>query len=73
MTARKRLKHVRLSTYQLHVRMDRVDRGVFELVVSDQIAPLKHELLFADSNRDAIRQFSSYLDNNFPQQDKGQS
>lgn len=67
MTAlRKRIKHVQLADHQLHARMDRVDRGTFELVVSDKIAPVRCALLYADTNREAIRKFRSYLQTNYP-------
>ncbi len=63
---RKRIKHMRLSKYQLHVVMDRVDRDIFELTVSDVVAPIKHSLVYASTKRDAIRQFQQYVHHNYP-------
>lgn len=66
MIQRRRVRHRSLVKYKRHVVMDRVDNGLYEIVVADDVAPLAHKMVYADSKRDAIKQFQSYIDFNFP-------
>lgn len=68
MNSRKRIKHVRLKTNGMFVSLDRLDViGLYELVVSDNVGPIKFVLISTISCRDAKRQFTNWIHQNYPQ------
>jgi hypothetical protein len=61
-------KRRELQHHKVNACLAKVDRSSYELTISDPQTqlPLTQRMLFADSRRDAVRQFSDWLDLHFP-------
>jgi len=62
------IKHVKLTSQPLHASLSAIDTRSYQLTISDIATktPIKQVTLFADSRRDAVRQFSSWLTRHYP-------
>lgn len=65
---KRRIKVVRLRDYSLTAEMHYLERDIFEVSVSDEVAVVKQSVLFADSFRHARSAFTNWIHQSYPKQ-----